>query len=315
MQDQAPTPETQNPQGEPEDLGSLDAAAAAFAARLEPAQEAQTEEAEPDPESAEETEPEADEADPDEESEAGELVEVEIEGKTYKVPPELQKGYLRQADYSRAMNAVTEKEKAYTSRIELIDQMEKTADERSEALAQVKLIDERIKAYDGVDWAKAKADSPAEAAMAAIELMQLKDARKEAVNAAAQVARKLTEGKERLLSEKRADMEKALSKSLKGWGDEMGAQVSRYAVESGWSVEALRNLTDPNVVVALDKARRFDALQKSKEGLKAKAKDAPQVVKPGAARPRTDARQEAIGRLRNSGSMDDAAAAFLSRMK
>ena len=59
---EVPTPETQNAPAETDDPGSLDAAAAAFAAKQEPHTEA-NEEAEPDPESAEETQQEADEAD------------------------------------------------------------------------------------------------------------------------------------------------------------------------------------------------------------------------------------------------------------
>jgi hypothetical protein len=317
---EAPTPETQNPQGETDDPGSLDAAAAAFAARTEqqPQEEAApnpTEEAEPDPESADEPAEEAEEADPEAGDDAGELVEVEIEGKTYKVPPELQKGYLRQSDYSRRMNEVGEKEKAYTQRLELIEGIEAAAEQRAEALAQVRLLDERIKSYEGIDWAKARAENPGEAAMAAIELLSLKDQRKDAVGAAAQVARKLTETRQKVDGEKAADMARVLDKELPGWRGDVGAQITEYAKSIGFAEKDIASITDPKVVLALDKARRFDALQQSKEQIKAKAKDAPPVVKPGAARPRVNAAQDAMGRLRKSNSLDDAADAFIARRK
>lgn len=314
-----PTPETQNPQGEPEDLGSLDAAAAAFAARLEPKEEdkpeAQTTEAEPDPEPESEADTEADEADPEADEQTEELVEVEFEGKTFKVPPELQKGLLRQSDYSRKMNEVSEKEKTYTQRLELIEHIEKIADERSEALAQVRLLDEQIKQFESVDWAKAQAENPGEAALAAVRLLNLQNQRKEAANAAAQIARKMTETRHKLDLDKRVEMEKVLDKQMPGWRGEEGVKFTAYAMENGWKPEEIGSITDPRVVLAIDKARRFDALQKSKEQVKAKAKDAPPVVKPGAARPRVDQTQEAMTRLRKTNSVDDAAAAFLARMK
>ena len=134
---EAPTPETQNASAEPDDLGSLDAAAAAFATKEQSEEAAHPEEeAEPAHETEEETEQEAEEADPDEESESDELVEVEIEGKTYKVPPELQKGYLRQSDYSRKMNEVSEKEKAYSQRLEVAEKLYEGAEKFATALSR-----------------------------------------------------------------------------------------------------------------------------------------------------------------------------------
>lgn len=312
MSVEAPTPEGQNPQGEPDDLGSLEAAEAAFAAQ-QPQEEAQTE-ADPDPEAESEADTEAEQADPEAEEPTDELVEVEIEGKTYKVPPELQKGYLRQSDYSRAMNAVSEKEKTYTSRLELIDGAEKAAEERAEALAAVHLLDARSKALEEA-LAQAKKEDPQQAALIALELIDVRDQRREANNAAAQVARKLTDTKNKLFQERVTDMAKVLDKDLPGWRDQVGSEITKYAESIGYSRDEIGAITDPKVVIALDKARRFDALQKSKEQLKAKAKDAPPVVKPGAARPRVDAGQDAMARLRKSNSLDDAAALFEARMK
>lgn len=311
---EAPTPESQNPQGETEDLGSLDAAAAAFAAQEQSLEDTE-EEAEPDPEAAEETEQEADEADPDEESEAGELVEVEIEGKTYKVPPELQKGYLRQQDYSRRMNEVSEKEKAYTQRLEVAEKLVQGAEKYASALAEVNQIDAEIKQFDDVNWQQLESSDPSRASLMAVKLMRLQQARQSAVDKAQAVDREIAEAKTKTIDAKREEMDKVLRKELKGWGDELGTQITRYALETGWTREQLSNLTDAQVVIALDKARRFDALKKSTDSVKAKAKDAPPVVKPGAPRPVPNKTDEAMTRLRKSNSLDDAAAAFLSRMK
>jgi hypothetical protein len=315
---EAPTPETQNPQGEPDDLGSLDEAAAAFAARNEPQAEATTE-AEPDPESAEETQQEAVEADPGEESDAGELVEVEIDGLKLSVPADqadkLQKGYLRQSDYSRRMNEVGEKEKALAQRIEIADKLAQGAEKYAAALAKVNQYDAEIKQFDSVNWNQMEREDPSRASLIAVKLMRLQQARQDAVNEAQGIDREIQESRTNEINAKRAEMDKVLAKNLKGWGDELGTQITKYALETGWTREALSQLTDPQVVIALDKARRFDALQKSTETIRAKAKSAPPVVKPGAQRPAPDKRAESMARLRKSNSLDDAADAFLSRMK
>lgn len=312
--EQGQNPQAQNPPGETDAEGSLDAAALAFGKRDEPVEaekqvQAEETEAEPDHEAEAESDEEAEQADPAEDEAKDNLVEVEIDGKTYRVPEELQKGQLRQAEFSRKMNEVSAKEKVFTQRLEIVEGLEKSADKRAEALAEVRAIDARIKSYDGVDWAKARAENPAEAAMAAIELLSLKDQRKDAVQAAASIAREMTEGKNKLLGEARADMEKTLQKELKGWGDELGTKITKFALEKGYSVEDIQKVTDPKWVIAMDNWRKYDALQKGKSELKAKVKDVPPVLKPGSPRQPNKA-DDAMARLRKSNSLDDAAAAF-----
>lgn len=316
------TDEVQNQQSQPEadtgNDGSIDAAAEAFAKLGQPDpeedhQETTTDEAEPDDEAAEESTEEAEEADPEEDSEADDLVEVEIEGKTYKVPQELQKGYLRQSDYSRKMNEVSAKEKTYTQRIEQVEALGQMAEKRAEVLADIKSIDARIEQYKGIDWATAKAEKPAEAALAALELMELQNARRDAQERAQNVEKEFGEGRSKINADKRDAMVAALEKDLPGWGDELGGKITSYARELGYTDGDLLQVTDPKWVIAMAKAMKYDALQKSKGEIKAKVKDAPKVVKPGAARVKVDAKTDAMARLRKSNSLDDAAAAFLAQ--
>jgi hypothetical protein len=227
----------------------------------------------------------------------------------------LQKGYLRQSDYSRKMNEVGEKEKALAQRIEIADKLAQGAEKYASALAKVNQYDAEIKSFDSVNWNQLEREDPSRASLMAVRLMRLQQARQEAVNEAQGIDRQIAESRINDINAKRAEMDKTLSKSLKGWGEELGTQISQYALETGWTREALSQLTDPQVVIALDKARRFDALQKSKEQIKAKAKEAPPVVKPGATRAAPNKAADAFVRLRKSGSLADAEAAFAARMK
>lgn len=309
----APNPEQQaNPVSA--EQGSEDEAIAALNQRENPPGDKPiTDEPEPAAEPDEDADTEADEADPDAEPDAEELVEVEIGGKTYMVAPEVQKNVLRQSDYSRKMNEVSAVEKTLSQRMDLVETLEKSAEKRGEALAEVKMIDAKIAAFDGINWAQAQQQDPGRAALAAVELMTLKDQRKDAVQAAANVAREMTEGNNELLASARDEMDANLRKNLKGWGDELGVTLTKYAQDNGVQLKTLKTLTDPAVVIALDKARKYDALQANKTAIKAKAQPAPQVSKPGAPR-RTDARAEAMTRLRKDNSSEAAEAAFLARM-
>lgn len=307
-----PNPDVQaNPVSEL--TGSEDEAAAAFAQRDTQGDEPNTDEPEPADDAAEDADTEADKADPDAEPEADELVEVEIDGKTYEVPVAVQKNVLRQADYSRRMNEVGALEKSFQAKLETIEALTESAEKRGEALAAVRLIDMQLQHLDGV-FRKARAEGNPEAPMMAADLIDLRDKRKDAVQNAANVASELTKGNNQLLASERDDMDAALKKTLKGWGNDLGVKLTNYAQESGVRLKTLQSLTDPAVVVALDKAQKWDALQANKTAIKGKAQPAPQVVKPGSPR-KSDPQADAMAQLRKDNSTESAEAAFLSRMR
>lgn len=310
VETQTPLEEANEPTFEP---GSEDEAINAFNQRASEAnQDAETPEDEPEGEAEEEPE----EGDPEEAEPEEQLAEVEYEGKTYKVPPELEKAILRQSDYSRKMNEVSAKEKEYTQRIQQAEALGEIAEKRAEALAEIKSLDAQIDAYSKIDWAKAEAETPAEAALAALKLMNLQNARKEANDKAKAIEQEFGANRQKLHTAKRDEMLAALEKDLKGWGDELGTKITQYAVKSGFTPQEIFEVTDPRWVIAMDKARKFDAIQEGKASIKdAKTKHAPPVAKPGAKRPPVNQAADAMARLTRSKTPEDAIAAFEARAK
>lgn len=299
--------------------GSEEAAIAAFEQRGK---------AKPEPEQASEPDPENDDA-PDEDSPdaeadeadteqdddpASELVEVEIDGKTFEVPTEVQKGVLRQADYSRKMNEVSAVEKNAKARIEQADKLIEGAEKFAGALAEVNAAKEQIARFERVDWANLRTTNPAEYAATRADLAAYNSDYEAAVRKAQGIDAELSKGKAELADKDRTAMLENLSKNLKGWGDELGAKITQYALEQGYTARELQGLTDARQVIALDKARKYDALQKDKANLKAKAQDAPKVVKPGSPR-RVDQAADALAVFRKLQTPEAAEALFLARAK
>lgn len=309
MSDLNPNPETLEAAADPADPEGLDAAAEAFAKKAQPEEN----EAEAESESEEASDnTEADEAEPEADESEEPLVELEIDGKTYQVPEELQKGYLRQSDYSRKMNEVSAKEKVFTERIEQADRLVEGAEKYAESLSTVKALEAQLKQMDGLDLDEIERADPQQAAQLAVRQLRLEKALKAAVEEAKSISKQVSDERSKTFETARGEMFKALEKDIKGWSDDLGAKLTQYATTKGVQFKTLQTLTDPAIVVALDKARRFDELQASKETIKAKAKDAPRVVKPGAPR-KPDAKADAMARLRKDNSIDAAAAAFLAR--
>lgn len=307
------TQQTEQAPADAPDADGIDAAAEAFAAMGQPDQQAQPEQnqAEPDPEPEGESDTEADEAEPEAEEPTEELAEVEYEGKTYKVPPELEKALLRQSDYSRKMNEASATEKAYKARLETLEGIEQVAEKRAEVLAEIKQIDEQIKRYEGVNWAEAKQQDPAGAALAAVELLQLQQARQRAEMAAKDADGELRQSRTKVTLEQIEARNKVLDKELPGWNGEVGLKLTAYADSKGIPPQKLATITDASMLVALNKARLYDELQAAKPALKAKAASAAPVTKPGAPR-KADPKSTALTAHRKSGSIDSAAAAFLA---
>ena len=312
MSESTPNPATSEATAAPTDPEGLDAAELAFSKQGQQPTQA----ADPGTEPEDEAESlEADEADPDADEPTEELVQVEFEGKQYELPPELQKALLRQSDYSRKMNEVTSQEKAYTERLKAVETITEGAEKYAEALASVRMVEAQLKQYEAINWDQVEQADPQNAARLAVQQLRLQRQYQAAQDAAKTIGDQVQSEKGQLFQAARADMVKALEKNLKGWGDgqEMGLKLTEYAVKTGMKLATLENLTDPAVVMALDKARRYDELQASKTAIKAKAQGAPNVVKPGAPRGKPNAAAETLARLRKSNSVDDAAAAFLAR--
>lgn len=85
---------------------------------------------------------EGDEAEP-------EAIEVEYEGKTYKVPPELRDSLMRQADYTRKTQEVAHQRKALEARIATAAQ---ASEAERDASAHLAAIDAALKQYENTDW-------------------------------------------------------------------------------------------------------------------------------------------------------------------
>lgn len=313
---QEQTPEIQTDTA-PEELGSLDAAALAFEKREQALAEA---DAEPETDTdTTDAEPDAEASDGEPDEDTAELEEVTVEGVTLNLPKDqaeaLRKSTLRQADYSRKMNEVSAKEKQAQSVLETAEKMRQGAEKFADVLASVRMLDQQIKQYEALDWSKLRAEDPGNYAAYAADLQTLKLNRQQADLQARGVAAEVEETTGKALQSKRAEMFDALAKQIPGWSNQKGQEITEYAIAQGMAFETLAKATDPALVVALEKARKFDALQKSKTELKAKAKEAPPVLKPGVRQAVKTPQEDAMIALRKFKTRDAAEVAFLARMK
>lgn len=280
--------------------GSIDAAVEALLKRDTPADEASQDDAEGDDTGAAEPKDEAD------------LAEVDYEGERYKLPAKLKDALLRQSDYSRNMAELSTKRQT-------VEQLEKTyanamakIGDVADAVAAVKLQQSALKEFEGVDWAKLETEDPLGFTVKASKQQQAVSRLREAQGRLQQVVQAVKSAETEGLVAKREEMLKEVARKIPKWGDEVGTAITQYAKSQGYALEEIGQWTDPRLVVMADKARRFDELQARRQTIQPVKPGT--TVQPGTSRNyQAETEKAAFNKLKQSGSMDAAVAAYMSR--
>ncbi len=181
---------------------------------------------------------------------------------------EIRRGYLRRADHSRAMNKLGEEKRAITA-------------ERSEKLARLS---------DLVTQLEASIPQPPPSELRKtdpIGYLQAKEEYAERMQALEHAKATHKAEADRQLAMAKQAMFAAVQEAIPDWGDQgklsQGLQkVTEYMIQAGTRDDTLGSMTDPTVLIAFEKARKWDDLQKSKPDLTKRVAGKPQVVRPGA---------------------------------
>jgi hypothetical protein len=179
-----------------------------------------------------------------------ETVEIERDGKTFKVPAELKDDFLRQSDYTRKTQelAATRKElEAVRERVQQAGEAEVNA--RAKAVA----IDAAIKQYEGVDWDALQAQDAATAFQHWRKFQQLQSAKVEADTEykSAVEARTLETQQE---AAKRIEQGLAeLQRDIPDWSEKKAEELMSFgAKQFGFSRDYMEGVDDPNLIKVMN---------------------------------------------------------------
>lgn len=196
-----------------------------------------------------------------------ELVDVEYEGKPYKLPPELKDALLRNADYTRKQQANAELKRTYEAKLAEAEATFNTSQEVLEARATALNLDKALKQYENIDWS---AYDPNDV-VAEVEMQRHWRTFQNLQMQRQQVGEYLNKTQTEL-SEKAAQATEArlretaqfAQKELKGWTPELDTKITQFAMtDLGFSPEELRSSLNPGVYRTLYLAHiGHQALQK-----------------------------------------------------
>ncbi len=285
-----------------------------------------------EPEVEEQSDQEADEADiveaefeeaPDEETEEAEEVDedptdeaeaeeseamFEVDGESLSAE-ELKLGYLRQSDYTKKTQAVAEQRKAFEAQ---------TAEAEATMNALMSAAGADISRFQNVNWEQAAIDNPDQYRQAKAAYEQAQSTYNLIKAQADQFQTQQQQQTEAAQKEAAKESLTVLKTNIPNWNNDLYYKIGEYAQGLGVSGEEFNKVSDHRLITALWKAMQFD--QAKQVTAKKKAKSSPTKTLSGSKADSTKAVQSESARktrerLRKSGTVDDAAAALLNRMK
>ena len=236
----------------------------------------------------------------------GEEVEVELD--------ELINGYQRSKDYTQKSQALAEQRKAIEAERQHLEQVKQ---ERQAYAQKLQALDsflsqqnkgedlEVLKETDPIGYAvKVAEQSQREKQLAVVRAEQQRIAQQQQAEQQQSLQNHLKSEAEKLAS--------VIPELATPKGDAIRKEIREYAKSVGWSDQELASVYDHRAVLTLYKAMKFEQLQKGKPETLKKVQQAPKMLKPGTSAPNAKSSQEkqAMQRLRQTGKVRDAAAAF-----
>lgn len=201
------------------------------------------------------------------------LEEVEINGKTYKVPKD---SAFRQADYTRKTMALAERSKEVEATLERLSTV---SQEETRALANVAIVNAELAQYQDVDWEAWEETNPQDAARHWRRFTQLKEANTAATNSYHEVRRQAQSVAQQETAKRLEQGHKVLAEKITGWGPDKARAIRDFAIKDyGFSPEEIDGLDNPKAILVL-----HDAMEGRKVRTQAATKakiEKQQAVKP-----------------------------------
>lgn len=243
----------------------------------QPAPELKRDDEEPeiDPDLLEEDSPEGEQTEDEE-------AEIEVDGKTHRIPAALKDKFLMQQDYTKKTQTLAEERRQLEQANKDFQAQQKALQSHVAEVSKLVALDEQLATYDRVDWIALNKQDPVKAQELSFQRQALERQRNELGGKLA------NEWNERVTREQQEYAKRyeqglaVITKAIPDWSQSYADKLTNYATEKyGASKEQLREiqLMNPGLVVVLDRAMKFDQLlEKQRARARQTAEPLPQPV-------------------------------------
>jgi hypothetical protein len=257
---------------------------------------------------------------------SGDSFEIVHNGTQHKLSREETIKYAQQGfDYTQKTQALSEKGKALEAALQNAAEVEQMMPMLANEQAQFAAMQSQLAQWKDVDWVKLATDAPLEYPKFRAQYDQLLNG----ANRAAQQlnhAVNLVQGKRKEAQGAilREQFQKLTNDYVPEWKDpakyQAGAQeLSQYLINEGADPAEVAQLSSALSIKIALKAMKYDRAMASKQSKSKLLQTAPPVARPGVnpsqANVQGDKEQQAAKRFKKSGSLEDAAALYMHRLK
>ena len=256
----------------------------------------------------------SDETEAEEEEDKPPVFTVKVDGKNVEVTlEELQKGYSREADYTRKTQQVSEERRAFQAEADLVrterqqySQLLGSLKAQLQQNAAPQQDMDRLYHEDPIEWVKQR------------ELVRDAEKVHAAINSEQQRLSTIQAQEQyQSMQAHLAQQQDALLKAIPEWVNPDKAKAEKtllieWGQKLGFSSDELKNIFDHRAVVALRKAALYDQMMSKRGNIRPAVNNGPKPAKPGAAGRMdntTDSRRSQQ-RLAKTGRVNDAASAI-----
>ena len=252
--------------------------------------------------------PESDQTEATEEAQAQPVsAEVEIDGKTYQVPPELKDGYLRQSDYTKKTQQIAEERRAALEIKQTAEQALAVAQQMGPLLAEFHTRQEQAQQYQKVDWNAAYQTDPVTANRARLEANE-NWARLSVLGQQLQQAPNVLKALQAKTLAEETARQRPKALEIVPDLDKRASEFIQVGKSYGYTDDEMGRLTDARSIAMLRDLAEFKSLTANRDLVRQKVTSVPPVAKPGAraAAPQASAKdyQASLKKLRSDRTND-----------
>jgi len=243
----------------------------------EEASESVAESNDEEPAEVDDEEAEQEEEQPEEGSEP-DTVRVEYDGEEYEVPKRLKDAVMATKDYTEKTQALAEDRRSYEAEKADFQQYMEASKAQADNMANLAAMDQQLESFRQYDWNAAFDADVTAATKLHHQMQQLQSQREQLVQTIqhGETERQRIQHEQMVRTAEKTDAR--LAQEVTGWGDEMKAELGKFAVDMGLPAQMVSNaVTYPEINLLRLAHIGFKTEQQVKAAVKSKDKKVVEV--------------------------------------
>lgn len=231
------------------------------------------------------------------------FVRTKIDGEEGRAKfSELLKSYQLEGHLNKQSTELAEAKKALQSKLTEADEQLVQKVQQLETLSQLAYND-LLSDYNKINWEELRADDPAEYTAKQMDFQNRQTQIGNLYQKAIDQREQLSATDSTLSQEKIAEESAKLLQAYPAWKDQSTlqkewSQIGEYAISQGLNPDDYKNTVNSSLIIMMDKARKFDALNKESETVTKRVRKAPKIAAPGSTAARIPSEQAKKDKLR-----------------